>query len=141
MTKYPFTAEGFQALQKNLYELPQSALQLQADELRIDFRNWMISNFLLEPSQTAYLANLSEKTVAFAATATSYAVENRLPVILRKKDRPERMGVAQTQNDPEEIFKILDVENQTSITEGEEGPVAGGDVIINIDFIASTGRQ
>lgn len=96
----------------------------------------MNARFLLKAAQSKYLKNLSEPTVAFAASATAQAVEHRLPVILHKGKKPPRDENRPAGLAPEkEIFKILEVKNKLNITEGEEGPEPGGEVIIDIDYI------
>lgn len=123
--KFPFTPLGCRALQANLYALPQAELDAEADVLQLNFKDWMASHFLLSADQVDYLSKLSQQATAFTAEATSMAVRNRLPVILKKKGKA----------DDEEIFKILDAKNELTVTEGQGLTVIGGQVTIHLAYL------
>ena len=137
--KFPFTPLGCQALQAKLYTLPQAELDAEADVLQLNFKDWMISHFLLSQDQIDYLGKLSQQATAFTAEATSTAVRNRLPVILIKShDKPEE---EEEEKPKGEIFKILDAKNELTVTEGQGLTAFSGQVTISLEYLTPSGRH
>ncbi len=124
-------------------ELTEAELEAEANALLLDFRHWMNSHFLFSPRQLAYLLNLSTQTVSFNAQACSYAVRNRLPIILDKQEKPKGFFKAEAANDglKDEIKKIIKTTNNLTITEDKDETEAGGEVTVSIQFIAPKGGQ
>ena len=80
MSKFPLTTAGVQDLMNELYALPQSELQLEADAIGADFRLWVKNHFELSETQIVYLDGIDERWVNDAAEATKHFLENRLPI-------------------------------------------------------------
>ena len=86
--KQPLTPAGFQALQTELYALPDSELHAESILIKYDFRNWIVTHFILEPSQVVFLDSLPASAITFLADSTSVAVANKLPIYLEKQESP-----------------------------------------------------
>ena len=126
-TKYPLTNEGVQQLLNELYELPQPELQAEADALSTDFRGWVIRHFDLTERQINYLNEMNQKTVDFTAAECSFAMENRLPILLDKAEKLE------TNEDPP--FKWGETKSNLTAGSGSDGrATVGGDVTIKISY-------
>lgn len=84
MAQQPFTTAGVAAKQAELNALSNSDLATQANEIRNNFQEWMISNFILDASQTASLNSLNPDFLDYTSFVVSYAVNHRLPVNVDK---------------------------------------------------------
>ena len=84
MTQQPLTTAGVQAKQDELYALSDPDLQIQADLIRSDFRNWISTNFVLDASQQTYLNNIDNDWISYNAQATALGISQRLPVLFEK---------------------------------------------------------
>lgn len=91
MNTYPLTSAGASQLLDELYALPQTELQLEADAAGADFPLWVKSHFELDPSQIDYLDNIDQQWIETAASETKSALENRSPITL-KKDISKKSG-------------------------------------------------
>lgn len=80
MSKFPLTTAGVQDLMNELYALPQSELQLEADAVGADFRLWVKNHFELSETQIVHLDGIDERWVNDAAESTKHFLENRLPI-------------------------------------------------------------
>lgn len=77
MALLPFTPEGVQQKQVELYSLPDNELLLQAQAISADLRSWVEDNFDLSPAQKEYYSKVPD-TINFAWGAQiSAAVINR----------------------------------------------------------------
>jgi len=83
-TLYPLTTGGVQDLMNELYALPQPDLQLEANAIGSDFRQWVKNHFELSESQEEYLDYIDESWVEDAATESKHFLENRLLIALYK---------------------------------------------------------
>lgn len=84
MNTFPLTPEGASQLIEELYALPQTELQIEADAAGADFPEWVKSHFNLDQSQQNYLDGIDERWIETAASETKHALENRLPITLEK---------------------------------------------------------
>lgn len=87
--RYPFTNEGFVALQEQLQQLDNQALSQEASLISADFSKWLISNFELDSNQQLFLKQIAPSALALYGAETAFAVENRLMVTLKKDDKDE----------------------------------------------------
>ncbi|RZK54554.1 MAG: hypothetical protein EOO87_10125 [Pedobacter sp.] len=88
MEKFPFSAAGFSALQQQLYALPDQQLSVEAENVKNDFDAWMVAHFALNENQVIFLNAIDSRAKALVAFETSFAIGNRLPVLLVKADPP-----------------------------------------------------
>ncbi len=116
MEKYPFSNEGFQGLQQQLYALTNADLDAQAVAIRTGLSAWMDLNFELQPSQLQFINSLETKAVRWLAEQTAFAIENRLPISLTK-DTP-------TENDDEQ-GKIIWPKSTLTATAGADYTASG----------------
>lgn len=84
MEKFPFTATGFTQLQEQLYLLPDAQLEAEAAQIQHNFDDWMASHFELSAAQLLFLSAIDNRLHALLAAQTSFAVGNRLPILLLK---------------------------------------------------------
>jgi hypothetical protein len=82
MTKYPFTPTGASDLQAALYALSDADLLLQADAVRLDFKQFMKDNFTLSTAQESYLDALDSRLVSYLSENISFCFIYRLPIYL-----------------------------------------------------------
>lgn len=93
MQKQPFTNVGFINQQTVLYALPNEQLFLVADDIALNFKQWMNEHFELDSTQVQFLANLDNRAIHFLATQTNIAVANRLQITLEKpEDDDDKTG-------------------------------------------------
>lgn len=78
----PMTPTGVQLKLDELYALPDSALQAEAEALRADYQGWITANFSLTTEEQTNLANLNAKFVEYVAFNSAFAMEFRLPIPL-----------------------------------------------------------
>lgn len=126
MKKFPFTEEGFQALQKELYQLNDDMLAAEADQIKDSFTAWLPSRFELAQKQIDFLNKQNKAYVVFMAAQTSFAVGNRLPVAMAKED------AAANGDDQGKI-----VYTKSSLTASNAHPtgfVAGGELLFLISY-------
>jgi len=89
MIKSLFTDENFVKLQGDLYKLSDEALRTEAELIQHDFLAWMNIRFNFSEGQNKYLTALKHSEKKLLAFDISFAVENRLPMILNKLDQEE----------------------------------------------------
>jgi hypothetical protein len=53
-----------------------------------DFKNWVIDRFDFTSDQINFLYGLPEESVSFMASNASFAIANKLPIVLEKDDAP-----------------------------------------------------
>lgn len=127
MQKQPFTQAGFLALQTELYLLNDTLLQLEADEIALNFKGWMNDHFELGASQTEFMNQLNPKAVSFLSSQTSFAVANRLPISLAKEDEGD---------DDDKSGKVIKPKSNFTVTAAASGNmVAEGDLLIQIYYL------
>mgnify|MGYP006145825787 CR=1 FL=1 len=89
MEKFEFSPTGVAALCQQLYQLDDTALDVEASFIAVDFKAWAIAHVAFTESQIVYLDELPLATIQFLAFQTSFAVRHRLPITLIK---PEQAG-------------------------------------------------
>jgi len=126
MKKQPFNASGFKALQDELQQLTEVALQAEAQKISNDFADWIQSNFELKESQIRFLENLDRTFLKFTAEEVAFAVANKRPVTLAKSDPPA--------NDDDQ-GKIIYTKSSLRASNGTKtGFAAGGELLIEISY-------
>lgn len=121
--KYPFTNEGFVALQAQLHQLDNQALANEAKLIQADLGQWLQSKFEFSPQQQTFLSNLPSSAVALYSAETAFAVENRLMVTLDKDEK-----------DKEEQGKIIWDKSSLSARSGMNGIEASGTLTFYIRY-------
>lgn len=111
MNTFPLTPEGASQLIEELYALPQSELQNEADAAGADFPDWIKSHFDLDQSQQNYLDAIDERWIEAAAEETKHALENRLPITLQK----DLAGKSEEEGDRGKLLD-LDKKKQSSFS-------------------------
>lgn len=131
MNKFPLTSEGASELLDELYALPQSDLQTEADAAGNDFPLWTKTHFELDSSQEDYLNNIDPQWIEVAAEETKHALENRLPIVLNK-DTTQKSG-----EEGGDRGKLLDLDkNKKSSFSPEDGFSETGSLTYTITYPA-----
>lgn len=82
MSTYPFTPKGVNDRLDDLYLLSDEDLALEADAIRSDFRDWMVTNFIFDTTQLAFLNGMNNNVVNYYGEQCSICFLYRLPIIL-----------------------------------------------------------
>lgn len=129
MEKQPFTQAGFAAKQQQLYQLDDSSLQVQADQIQDNLSGWLGENFELTEKQQLFLSQIHPKAVAFLEIQTSFAVANRLDIVLAKED---------DQQDEHKVGKVIEPRSNFRVTAPEDGSfTVSGELWIEILYRSS----
>lgn len=121
--KYPFTNEGFAALQQQLHQLDDQSLTVEANLIRADFGQWLFSKFELSQNQQSFFLQLTPSAQALYSAETAFAVENRLMVTLDKDEKEK-----------EEQGKIIWNVSTLKATAGSNGFVPSGTLTFFIRY-------
>lgn len=121
MQQVPFTPQGVQDKQAELYALPDSTLLTQANLVRTQFRQWVKDNFTLNTEQSAYLDSINEGWIRLASCQAGFAIESRLPIALIK---PPVSGAS----------KLIRTNGNLEATHGPGGPGKGGTLTFEIIY-------
>lgn len=82
MEKVEFSQAGFKDLESQLYELNDSALQMEANAVLSDYIGWVDDHVVLDATQITYLQSLDNIFIASLAANAATAFINRLPLNL-----------------------------------------------------------
>lgn len=88
MAQEPLTSAGVQQKLSDLYDLTDTNLASEAGLIASDFRGWVKDNFVLTTAQSSYLDGIDDDFITLAASNTSFAVKNRLPVAYTPSTKP-----------------------------------------------------
>ncbi|MBB2146920.1 hypothetical protein GM921_15555 [Pedobacter sp. LMG 31464] len=125
MKKFPFTNADFLALQHDLYNLNDEVLKIEADLVLNDFDYWMNNHFELSVNQLCFLKCIDARAKPLITFNTSFAIENRLLIILNK---------ARNSNSDEQGKIIWHKSTLTASSGGNTGYRASGTLEINIAY-------
>lgn len=78
----PFTPKGVADKLESLYNLSDTLLFIEADSIELDFRSWMVNNFILDPSQKGYLNAIAEEAINYYGSQCALCFRHRLDIIL-----------------------------------------------------------
>lgn len=124
MEKYPFTATGVAQLQLALYALNNEQLHEEADDLDINFVDWMDGHFILSEEQYGFMADSDADIISYISGQCSLALRNRLPILL---DKPADVGARAS--------KIIRPENKLATAWLSDGNYnISGELIIHITY-------
>lgn len=124
MNKFQFTPKGVQALTTALYALPDEELNVEANLAQNSIKLWLNGHFELSPSQQEYLGNLNESFLDFTSFQLSFALRNRLPIMLQK---PETSGLRES--------KLIETKSNLTDSNLPDGTTeAGGDLTVVINY-------
>ncbi|WP_353196916.1 hypothetical protein [Parapedobacter defluvii] len=126
MAKKPFTSVGVQALQQELYALPDDALHVEASAARDEFQEWLLAHFELTDKQMHYIETLDSDFVEQASGLVSHYVGHRLPMSLNAETPPEE--------DEGRGKLILFNESQQVVYRQLEGSLATGHLQVTIRY-------
>lgn len=127
MQKFPFTNEGFQYLQRELYQLADPLLEIHTNLISENFKYWLNENFILSEAQIEFMKLQSQKMIKFLASQTGIAISNRLPISLIKS--------AAKKEDQSLGSKLIRSESNFSTLHHGNGRVEiGGNLIIHIFY-------
>ncbi|MES2418331.1 MAG: hypothetical protein V4541_09090 [Bacteroidota bacterium] len=118
---FSLTNAGAQELIDELYALPQTELQVEADAAGADFRSWVKSHFELSQTQVQYLDQVDQRWIEDAAEESKYFLENRLPIVLFKEQPEEPEG--------EDRGKLLDLDKKKESNYSEEDGYASSETL------------
>lgn len=82
MSSFPMTAQGVQDKLTELYALSDSALAVQANNIRTDFKLWVANAFSLSTAQQTYLTNMDLTASTYYGRQCSICFTYRLPITL-----------------------------------------------------------
>lgn len=123
--KFTLSNQGFQQLQAQLYALSNQELNEQAILVKYDFTEWVKAHFELDSTQESFLDALPSKAISYLAENASFALANRLEIVLEKEDKP--IGVAGN--------KLIRPKPETSVTASASGEFeAEGRLVIEITY-------
>lgn len=88
MNKLPFTQAGVNQLLQDLYSLPAGELKDQSILVHYNFKNWVFDRFDFTSDQIDFLYGLPEESISFMASNASFAIANKLSIVLEKEDTP-----------------------------------------------------
>lgn len=126
MNKFPFTNAGFVDLQQVLYAYPDAELQTEAQLIHSNFIVWVDNHFILSAEQLHFLNCLDNREINLLAYLTSFAVENRRPVVLHAEEPPP---------DDDKQGKIIKPKSTLSAGNGPNVPFeATGTLEIHISY-------
>lgn len=129
MQKFPFSNEGFQNLQKQLYQLTDPLLAIHANLISEDFKFWVNKNFILTNEQIDFIEMQHPKMIRFLASQTDIAVSNRLPISLIKS--------AEKATDKQLSSKLIRSESNFSTLYHNNGNIEiCGNLIIHVFYAA-----
>lgn len=122
--KYPFSNEGFILLQQTLYYLNDAALAATTTAIRQDFKQWLAETFELRDSQQQFLFSIDERSAQRFGQETAFAIENRLPILLKKEPKSHK----------DEQGKIIWDVSTLSAQSGSKGFQASGMLCFHIAY-------
>lgn len=94
MSLFPFTPEGVEDKLDELYALSDTALAVEAEAIRVNFRKWIRDNFVLSANQANFLTNINDDAAQYYGQECSFCFLNRLDIILVYPDPPTTPGYA-----------------------------------------------
>ncbi|MEJ5995198.1 hypothetical protein WG904_12285 [Pedobacter sp. Du54] len=80
MNKFQLTQGGILALQRLLYELPDSKLAIEVLALRTDFKQWIKTKFELQRDELDFIDELNSHFSEYAAIKLSNFIAQRKPI-------------------------------------------------------------
>ena len=75
----PFNADGVTAKLLELQHLPDDQLRHITDQMRMDFRAWLMTNFSLNDDQYSYLQGMDTRFLQVLAVDVADCMDFRLP--------------------------------------------------------------
>ena len=90
---YPLTSRGVSELLENLYALPDNDLELQAIEIKTNFRSWVEKNFSLSQGQINYLNAMPDNSVQYFGDQCWFCFIHRLNITLDYPAAPTQIRV------------------------------------------------
>lgn len=122
MAKQPFTPDGVQALQKQLYALSDTDLQTQANEARSNLKSFITANFSFTTDELTYVNGLDGKFLIELGGLIATSLENRLSIILGRSGSGQPTG------------KLIHTNSTINIAHNSSGTTASGSLEIDISY-------
>ena len=94
MQLFPFSTVGVEDMLTQLYALPDAALFLQAEAIKLGFKLWIKDHFVLTENQIRFLTSMSHEVSKSYAEQCSFCFLHRLNVKLISPVPPQVSGYA-----------------------------------------------
>lgn len=127
MERQPFNESGLQLLLAELYALPNERLNVESMLLREAPKAWIERHFLLNDAQQKFLDHMPGRVLAFIGEQGSFAIGNRLEVLLEKEREPSG------DDDQDKLFKPKS--NLFISTDNQGNTIAGGNLVLEIKYL------
>lgn len=88
--KSPFTPAGVDQRIAHIYAQDDASVEQEALAVETDLFAWMQDNFLLDPSQVAYMLSLGEGFAQSVGQQLAFSFRHRLAVTMTKGDVQQR---------------------------------------------------
>lgn len=82
MEKQPFTPNGIQAKQTELYALPTAQFNAEIKLIVDNFKSWLINNFSFDSNQLTYVSGMDDDFLDSVALQSALCLKNKLPITL-----------------------------------------------------------
>lgn len=110
MAKKPLTPTGANEVLNSLYALPYPALQVEADELGTDFRQWLYKHFDVLPHQQAFIDHeLPAPFIDFVQARVPVVMLHHLPISFTVLGKTES-----DDDDDDGLGKIIEAVDQAA---------------------------
>lgn len=94
MQLFPFSEVGVEDMLTQLYALPDAALFIQAETIKLGFKLWIKDHFALTENQIRFLTSMSHEVSRSYAEQCSFCFLHRLDIKLVSPLPPETQGYA-----------------------------------------------
>ncbi|PIF45354.1 hypothetical protein CLU96_2356 [Chryseobacterium sp. 52] len=94
MQLFPLTPVGVEDKLNELYSLPEADVLVQAEAIRLDFKNWMKDSFILSNNQMLFLEGINDAVALYYGQQCSFCFIHTLDIRLIYPDPPENLRYA-----------------------------------------------
>ena len=116
MTQQPFTQQGVQLKQQELYALPDAALLAEAKGISFNLKTWLSANFSFTADQRSYLDTVPEIVLVYWAGLISSTIISKGSIGIPKPvkyDPPRRTKELTLEIDGKAVFTPIPNGNYT----------------------------
>jgi hypothetical protein len=112
---FSLTTQGVADQLAALYRLDDTELYMEADDIRADFKGWLMNHFTLTNEQKECINRMSANTLQAFGDMSCFALKNRLEISFEEPASPPPPGSA----------KFVIAENTTSLKTHANGSSNG----------------
>ncbi|MCT2561839.1 hypothetical protein [Chryseobacterium herbae] len=94
MQLFPFSGVGVEDMLSQLYALPDAALFIEAETIKLGFKQWINDHFVLTENQIRFLTSMSHDVSRSYAEQCSFCFLHRLDIKLISPVPPQVPGYA-----------------------------------------------